>query len=346
VASGSGSVFIGTPVGGFVTVPGGAAHLSLELNADSVGAWTGSMSLQKGIVSGAALHQTQWPSFMPGPSNEYGADVTALIDLPASVTVYADSAGNPKTGELPKSIVPKYLRSGTALSSGVTWSATTLDGNASFTISGSGAADLEITGPNNSTLALQSDIQVTGTYQGISRSAKIAVMRQDDPPTNTGSSGGGGGSSSSATTTTLGTTTGTAYDMTNAISATLTVTAGASGQVACTAPISFKRTPISLSTGPDGETGAAGKWQWRVVGGTFADIASEVTNATDSITSLDPDISKHKTSPGSLSVAQTKTGLTPGTAYEFRFCWRRIDVSPTAANVGLVGTSTLQAVGS
>jgi hypothetical protein len=81
------------------------------------------------------------------------------------------------------------------------------------------------------------------------------------------------------------------------------------------------------------------------VGGTFADIGSEVTCDTDAITELDPDIARHRNYAGTLSVSQTKTGLTSGTAYEFRFCWRRIDVVATAKNVSASG-STLQAIGS
>jgi hypothetical protein len=347
LASGTGSLLFNTEVGGFAFVPAGAVYLSLELYLSNNTAGTGAfvLSMREPFVCGAGSAQLNPPSFNPGDSGDFGADVTALIDIPAVVTIYADASGTPKSGQLPSPIVPKYVRAGTALSSGVTWSAVTIDGNATFTISGTGAADLEITGPNNSTLALESHVEVTGSYQGIDRKGTIRVVRQDDPPTNAGGGGGGGGGSgSSGSTTTLGDTTSTSYDLTSAVSSTITATAGAGGQVACTAPINFKRTGVTLGSGPDGETGAAGKWQWRVVGGTFADIASEVTCATDSVTEVDPDTGKHRTFAGSLSVAQTKTGLTSGTAYEFRFCWRRIDVVATAENVSAVGT--LQALGS
>jgi hypothetical protein len=346
VVSGSGSPAFGTPVGDFVVAPSNATGAWIEAYALS-GTGTGAFLLYVGepLVCGAGSAQTLRPAFTPGPSGEFGADVTALIDLPATVTIYADSTGTPKTGELPKPIVGKYLRSGTALSSGVTWSKSTTEGNATSTISGSGAADLEITGPNNSTLALESVIEVTGTYQGIARKASITVLRSDDPPTSSGGGGGGGGGSgSSGSTTTLGDTTGTSYDLTNAISSTITATAGFGGQVACTAPLSFKRTGVTLGSGPDGENGAAGKWQWRIPAGTWADIASEVTSVSNSVTDVDPDTGKHRTFAGSLSVAQTKTGLTSGTAYEFRFCWRRVDAVATYENVSAVGT--LQAIGS
>jgi hypothetical protein len=258
---------------------------------------------------------------------------------PGTPTVY-----NPLNSPILTALgAPGDSNRGTALSSGVSWSATTIEGNATFTISGAGAADLEVTGPNSSSLALESVIEVTGTYQGISRKAQVTVVRQDDPPTSTGGGGGGSGGSSGSTTT-LGDTTGTSYDLTNAVSSIITAAAGAGGQVECTAPINFKRTGVTLGAGPDGETGAAGKWQWRVVSGTFADITSEVTSSSDSVTEADPDTGKHRTYSGSLSVAQTKTGLTPGTSYEFRFCWRRIDVVATAKNVTPIGT--LEAVGS
>jgi hypothetical protein len=134
--------------GDFTSVPGGAAYLSYELYLFNqlTGAGSFTLSLSKPIVCGAALHQVEAPAFTPGPSGEYGADVTGLIDLPSTVTIFANSSGTPKSGQLPAPVVAKYLRSGTALTSGVTWSASTTEGNATFTISGTGAADLEITG--------------------------------------------------------------------------------------------------------------------------------------------------------------------------------------------------------
>jgi phosphodiesterase/alkaline phosphatase D-like protein len=116
--------------------------------------------------------------------------------------------------------------------------------------------------------------------------------------------------------------------------------AGSGGQVACAATIYFKRTPGTVA----GETGAFGKWQWRIVGGTFADITTEVASTTDAQTVVnvgDPTFNQR----GSITVNMTKTGLTNGTTYEFRFLWRRSDVSGTAENIYLA-SGTLSATGS
>jgi hypothetical protein len=345
VSPGTSGISFPTRVGNFFTAPAGTVAAVIVYYLFNGVAGTGSfdMFLSEVMACGAAPNQTVWPAFHPGPSGEFGADVTALIDLPASVTIYADSSGTPKSGELPKPVVGRYLRAGTALSSGLTWSATTTEGNVTFTISGSGAADLEITGPNNSTLALESKIELTGTYQGTIRKASITVLRSDDPPTSSGGSGGGGGSGSSGSTTTLGDTTGTSYDLTNAISSPeMFVAAGAGGNLVCAAPLNFKRTGVTLGAGPDGATGAAGKWQYRTVGGTWTDVTGgEAASSQDSVTDVDPDTGKHRTSGGTLSVPRTQAGLTPGTTYGVRFAWRRLDVSGTAKNVTAVGTLTV-----
>jgi hypothetical protein len=108
--------------------------------------------------------------------------------------------------------------------------------------------------------------------------------------------------------------------------------------VQCTAPIGFARSGASL-----GETGAFGKWQWRVVGGTYADITTEVASTFDAITQHVDGVTEND--DGSMSVTMTKTGLTNGTAYQFRFLWRRTDVSGTADNIHR-DTGTLTATGS
>jgi hypothetical protein len=182
-------------------------------------------------------------------SGDFGADVTALIDIPAVGDIYADASGTPKSGQLPSPIVPKYIRAGTALSSGVTWSASTIEGNATFTISGSGAADLEITGRRQARLRLRASSKSPAPIRAFSARPRLSwcgkTIRQ-----RTAGSGGGGGGGSSGSTTTLGDTTGTSYDLTNAISTEIFVAAGAGGNINCAAPLSFKRTGVTLGSGP------------------------------------------------------------------------------------------------
>lgn len=266
------------------------------------------------------------------PSATVDADI--LVDNP--IIIYADSAGVPKAGEINKVVTAKLRRLGADITSGMTWGATLLTGTATFTISGTGTATFTITGPNSAALSLESTIRLTGSKTGIERSTVVKVLRIDDPPTNSG--GGGGNPGTSASTTTLGNATSTAYG--TGESAILKCKAGTAGQVACTWPLNYKRTPGTV----DGVTGALGKWQWRVVGGSFADITTEIasgSNASTITNAGDPAVNL----AGNLNVSMTKTGLTSGTDYEFKFLWRKNDVSGDVDDI-YRSSGTGQAAGS
>ena len=267
---------------------------------------------------------------------ENGATVDANIALELPVVIFADATGTPKAGELSKVLGPKLIRNGVALTSGVTWSGALQSGNATFTISGSGTATFTITGPNNSTLANESVIRLTAAYLGITRTLDVKVVRQNDPPTN---AGGGSNPGTTASTTTLSQATATSYP--NGESAVLTCKAGTAGQVACTAPLAFKRTPGTAT----GLTGAFGKWQWRVPAGTWADIAAEVASSLDAETEGGVSGEPTLNFAGSLSVSMTKTGLTSGADYEFKLLWRKVDVSGDVDNIYRTD-GTMQAAGS
>jgi hypothetical protein len=130
----------------------------------------------------------------------------------------------------------------------------------------------------------------------------------------------------------MGVTTGTAYDTTFAISDTLTVTAGSAGQVACVAPLTFIREDVGVV----GTDGCYGKWQWRVPAGVWADITTEVQETDTASESFGGTITS-----GTISVSHTKTGLSSGSSYEFRFLWRRRHVSGTASEISRAsGTMT------
>lgn len=185
-------------------------------------------------------------------------------------------------------------------------------------------------------------IPITFTYGNIVRATYIKIERKDDPPTNPTNGGTTGTSGTVANTSTLGSTAGTAYNFTSAVSATLSVIVGAAGKVQCSTNLAFKR----LTTTDSGVTGTRGKWQWRVPGGTWADISLEVSstqNASTTVNSGDPTLNLS----GSINVSGTaglKTGLTPGSTYEFRFVWKRVDISDTPSDVYRLG-GTLTADG-
>lgn len=258
-----------------------------------------------------------WAALTTPAANTTTVPATIVVANP--VTVYADVNGVPKSGEIEKDIGIKLQQLGANVTTGVTWSAARNTGNAAFSITGGTSPYLAITGPNDSTFALENSFTITAVYGGITYTQDIKVVKQNDPPTNTsgGTSSGSGGSGSTSSTTTLGHTTGTAYDTTNAVSAVISVVCGASGSVSLTAPISFKCLTNGVSD-------VAGKWQWRLAGGTFADVSTEVAEDYGADKSGAPD---YLIDYGSITCNQTKTGLTSGSTYEFRFLWRE-----TAAN--------------
>jgi Arc/MetJ family transcription regulator len=252
---------------------------------------------------------------------------SVVIDPFPSVTIYADSTGAVKSGQLTKTVQLTASKGGSAVTTLGTWSRTSVSG-VTCTI-GASTGSVSITALTGTDVS----VPISFTYLGVTRTATLRIIRQDDPPTNSGGSGATGGTT--ASTTTLGDTTGTSYDLTNAISDTLTVTAGSVGQVACTAPLMFDRVTTS-----DGQTGAYGKWQWRVPAGVWADITTE-TQETD--TAVNDAANIDNDHYGSMSVSHTKTGLTPSSSYEFRFAWRDRS-APNASRVTRV-SGTLTATG-
>ena len=165
------------------------------------------------------------------------------------------------------------------------------------------------TGVLNVTAATDGAIIVmTGTYNGVERSVEIELGSLFDPPPAPGGSG-----STSASDSTIDQTTSTSYGAAN--TGILTVRAGSVGQVACTFPAQFRRTT-------NGTSGALGKWQWRVVGGSFADITTEIASTVDADKAGGDE---PYNTPGEISVAMTKTGLTNGTDYEFQLLLRADD---------------------
>jgi hypothetical protein len=227
-----------------------------------------------------------------------------VIDTINDVVIYADSLGVVKADQLPLDVpITASNSSGDATALG-TWSRTTTSG-VTCTI-GSATGVLNITAISVS----EAYIPISFVLTGVTRTANVHVVVVQDPPTS-----GGGSGATSASTTTLGNTTGSSYDTVNAVSATMTCAAGAGGQVALNAPISYKAT--DNSSFPT----TYGKWQWRVVSGTFADVSTEVTATSVPNGSGGAGANTHY-APGALTVSQTKTGLTTGTDYEFRFLWR------------------------
>jgi len=259
------------------------------------------------------------------------AKIGVVINPIADVVIYADSGGTVKTGELPRDVGITASSGLASVTTAGTWSRTVTTG-VTCTI-GAATGILNITALSSSEVY----IPISFTYSGVTRTGTVHVAREDDPPTQPSGGSSGGGTGTTASTTTLQNATATTYG--TAESAILTVEAGTAGKVQCTAPVGYKRTPGTAA----GLTGAFGKWQWRVLAGSWADITTEVADTNNAETIVNAGDPTQNTL-GSISVTHTKTGLTAGTQYEFKFLWRKVDVSGDVDNIYRLG-GTLTADG-
>ncbi len=233
---------------------------------------------------------------------ENGADVTSIIDGPKTTNINYDYTGTILASELPRDISYKLMKSGAAITSSVTWSVSTLVGTITASISGTGTGVLSITAFSGTSATLR----LQAVYAGTTRTSDVIVPKVVGPAP-TGGTGGSGNPGTTASDTTITNTTGTTYSATPN-GGPLTVKAGTAGKVNLSAPLDFQR--VASTTGT---SNSYGKWQWRAVGGVWADVATEILGSQAYKYPPDP----LESYMGVLSVAMEKTGLTSGTEYEF-----------------------------
>jgi hypothetical protein len=251
---------------------------------------------------------------------EDNADVTMLVSGSTALEVKVDFAGEPKSGELSKTLYFKLIRgASTDVTGSATWSRTLISGDASSTI-GSATGALTITD-----ISVNSVIEISASYLGTTRTARLTISVLPDPPPAPDPGGG-----TVDYTSTITNPNSSSYGSAN--TRVLKCKAGPGGVVDLTFPASFDR-----ANGSNGSTHAYGKWQWRTIGGSFADVASEIISSTASTEFGYP--SEPESSPGSIAVTMQKTGLTNGTEYEFQLLLRRAGGSVT---MYFYGTATAQ----
>lgn len=267
-----------------------------------------------------------------GDKPEDNADVTAnavpSLDQVASENFAADYLGVLSAGQLPKNINVIRRRGGVDVSSTTTWSIVSQVGiTGTVTISGSGV----VTIPSGATIGTSSTIEVRSIRDGTTLDAKISVTRTDAPPPSTGS--GGGTTVSDSTFTSI---TSTSFV---AISDLLTVKTGTTGQVQFSAALTVTcEAAAAVITSPNSNIEM--KWQYRTVGGSFADVASAVNSDPDPQVYFDGD---YFVDDGYVNCSPTKTSLSASTDYEVQLFARRTSVSPTKT-IFFIGTAS--AVGS
>src|SRR5690606_25754209 len=188
-----------------------------------------------------------------------------MPDLPP-VTILADYTGAVLDGQLPRNIAAKRFADTTDVTTEAAWTATTLSGGAVYTI-GAATGILNVTAITATTV-----IEVTSTYDGISRSRKVTVYKTlQDPPPSSGSTTQYDAS--------INPTTSASYGSANA--GILTITCGASGNVVLAAPLDFVADAL-------GTHNAAGKWQYSAAGaGVWTDVDTESASDLATIGAVD-----------------------------------------------------------
>ncbi len=248
------------------------------------------------------MAKTFYSDYFPNTAGVEGSTVPTpahSITEPSPVTIYADYTGTTTAGQLPLDIQIIRMFGDIDVSSLTSWS---LDSTGvTATIDSSGIINITVVS-NTGT------ITVTSTYKDVTLITIISVTKiQGIPPT---SGGGGGGGGTSASTSAISQSTSSSYGAAN--TGILSVVAGSAGQVSCTFPATYQRTT-------NGSGLAHGKWQWRVVGGSFADITTEISSSDGSFRSGPPE---PEITEGYLYCNMTKTSLTNGTTYEFQLLLR------------------------
>jgi hypothetical protein len=234
-------------------------------------------------------------------------DATSELRLPAAPVFNANSSGT-VTSSLPRAVRAYRYRGGVDVSATTTWSITT-DG-CTATVDAFGGISI-------SAVARTGKIVVTSLRDGVELVGEFTVTKTTSAPPVSGGGGGGGGGGGTASDDTIASTSSSSYGGANAGPMTVTATTG--GVVDLSAPLSFSTSGSSSN--------ASGKWQWRVVGGSWADVASEITSSI-AATAGEPD-------SGYIEVTQQKTGLTSGTDYEFQLLLRRNGGSGTLTFSGV-----------
>jgi hypothetical protein len=225
---------------------------------------------------------------------------------PLRVDIAGNSDGTVKSGQLTKTVnFAAKVGIGTVAA---TFTRTVLSGSITCTI-GSSTGVLSITAFSG-TLA---KVQIDATYNGVTKTIIVEIVLVPDAPPVTGSGGG-----SSASQSVSGSISSNSY---STVYAEFIVTAGSNGQVALSAPLTYYN---HGGTVPYSER-AKGKWQWRVIAGSYADVTTEITG--DYAVGYDDDLFGDVHDAGSIAVSMTKTSLTNGTDYQFKLLLRTENAS-------------------
>mgnify|MGYP000868677147 FL=1 len=317
--------FEGTPV----TTNGVTATSGANSITDS-----GWVEVQDTAIASAA-GTANWSTITGNGKPVDNADVTAQsvpsLTVPSTLTITADYLGV-VTDSLPIQLVCYRLLGTTNVDDTTTWSATfpsSITGTIDSASAGSTRGNIDITAATGS--GSLGDIVVTAVRDGVTLTAKIAVTKN-----NAAAPSGGGAGATSATITSYTAVSSDSYGTVHG--GPVTVRASATGNITVSGALSFTCTPKSTGVG---NYGLSLKAQWRLVGGSFADITTEQA-ASSEATITDPfgDGILISTA-GSISFSFQKTGLTNGSDYEFQILGHRTGSGTGSGNRTITGTTNV-----
>lgn len=248
-----------------------------------------------------------------GANGSAGTDGRAVDLSAATVAVTADYLGNPKSGQLPRTVKATYLSGGTNVSGSTSWSII-YTSNCSVSVDGNGLCTISAaTGPGS--------FIVRGSYGGttIDKTIPITVTADPAPPT----------TADSGSTTQFNVTTGAYGTPTQGI---LTIMSSGSGTITYSLGITYD---VAHSGGAKyAQFSAKAVYRLAGSGSGFSDMASETigSDATWGPDGLAPGEPSFES--GSVSFSGVKTGLSANTPYEVAFQARNVGSS---AAVNLYG---------
>jgi hypothetical protein len=239
---------------------------------------------------------------------ELSATVKKTISGPPTSSVTAKSDGTFDAGILPKVVSFTLVNDlGQDITAAAAFAATLKSGSAAFAAAltiANGRAQLSVSG-----LDVTSTFEIGASIGGVVVDRVQHVMEKVQPNGASGSTGTGGTSASAAISGSYSSSVYGAYLTSDWIRAK----AGSNGRVDCTLPYQF----VCVDNVNASNLHSFVKWHWRPIGGAAADIAAEIQSTLPaSVTSEGGGI--YTREPGSGGCTAAKTGLTPGTEYEFR----------------------------
>lgn len=248
---------------------------------------------------------------------------------PATDSFTADYQGALDGGQLARNYAFKRFRGPTDVSAtATTWTIVSQTGITAVTVT---VANGVVTIPTGAAIAPTASIVVKSARTGEPDIVSTLNITRNDalPPT----SGGGGSGTSASTGSFLSFSTTSFVDAT----AALAVKTGSGGSIALSAPLSFRASNAS----PAGTFNMEMKWQYRAVGGSWADVTGGAAGSS-SPTEVSYEPPDYYAVNGSVTCNRTQSGLTASADYEVKLVARQ--TSGTTRTLFLSGTAS--AVGS